>query len=83
VRPQLEGWFDDLKQSIFDKGTEPLIEAVAEYLEKPHKAPKTNRAALKKDEILHEENSDDTSEGTPQRRSATSNRKGLKTGPLH
>lgn len=66
VRRQLAGRFDDLKQSIFGGGSEPIVEAVPEYMQKPHKAPKTNRAALKKNEILHEENPGDTAEGTQQ-----------------
>jgi gas vesicle protein len=66
VRRQVTDRIDRLKESIFGNGVEPVVESAPEYLQKPHKAPKTNRGALKKNEILHEQNPDDTAEGTPQ-----------------
>jgi gas vesicle protein len=66
VRRQVVDRFDRMKQSIFGNGAEPIVEAVPEYMQKPSKAPKTDRQALKKNEILHGENPDDTTGGTPQ-----------------
>lgn len=66
VRRQLTDQIDRMKQSIFGSTAEPIVEAVPEYMQKPRKARKTDREALKKDEIRHEENPDDTTEGTPQ-----------------
>ena len=66
VRRQVADRLDRLKESIFGRGAEPIVEEVPEYRQKPHKAPKTDREALKKNEILHEQNPDDTAEGTPQ-----------------
>lgn len=63
VRREVANRLDRMKQSIFGHGAEPIVEAVPEYLQKPHKAPKTNREALKKNEISHEQNPDDTAEG--------------------
>jgi hypothetical protein len=64
VRRQAADKLDRMKQSIFGRGAEPIVEEVPEYLQKPHKAPKTNREALKKNEILHEQNPGDSAEGT-------------------
>lgn len=66
VRRQVADRLDRLKQSIFGNEVEPVVEQVPEYLQKPRKAPKADRDALKKNEILHEENPGDTSEGTTQ-----------------
>lgn len=66
VRRQVADSLSRMKESIFGHAVEPVVEEVPEYLQKPHKAPKTTRDALKKHEILHEQNPDDTAEGTPQ-----------------
>jgi gas vesicle protein len=66
VRRHVADRMDRLKESIFGNGAEPIVEAVPEYLQKPHKAPKSNRGTLKKNEILHEQNRDNTTEGTQQ-----------------
>ncbi|HTK20821.1 MAG TPA: hypothetical protein VL442_14950 [Mucilaginibacter sp.] len=66
VRRQVADRVDRIKQSIFGNGNEPIVETVPEYLQKPHKSPKTDRGTLKKNEILHEQNPDDAAEGTPQ-----------------
>ena len=63
VRRQVAGSLDRMKESIFGRRAEPIVEEAPEYLQKPHKAPKTNREALKKSEILHEKNPNDTAEG--------------------
>ena len=65
VRRQVADRVDRLRLSIFGNGAQPIVEAVPEYMQKPHKAPKTNRTELKKNEILHEENPGDTTEGQP------------------
>ncbi len=65
VRRQVANRLERLKQSFFGR-VEPIVGEVPEYLKKPHKAPKTDREALEKNEILHEENPDNTAEGTSQ-----------------
>lgn len=62
VRRQVADRLDRMKESIFGPDAEPIVEEVPEYLQKPHKAPKTNREALKKNEISHEQNPNDTAE---------------------
>lgn len=66
VRRQVADRVDRLKQSIFGNGVEPIVEEVPEYLRKSRRASRTDREALKKNEILHEENPGDTGEETPQ-----------------
>lgn len=65
VRRQIADRLSRMKESIFGE-TAPIVEEVPEYLQKTHKAPKTNREALKKNEILHEENPDNAAGGAPQ-----------------
>ena len=66
VRRRIADRMDRLKESIFGNGAEPIVEGVPEYMQKPHKAPKTDRGALKKNEIVHEGNPDNAAEGTSQ-----------------
>ena len=66
VRRQVADRLKRLKQSIFDRAAEPIVEKAPEYLQRPHKTPKTDQEALKKNEILHEENPDNAAEGTQQ-----------------
>jgi hypothetical protein len=67
VRRQVSDRLSRMKESIFGSGAQPIVEAAPEYLKKPHKTPKTDREALKKNEILHEQNPEgtagETSEG--------------------
>jgi len=54
IRKQLGGHLTRLK-TAFMGGEQPAEEPhPADYLKKPHKAPKTDREALKRHEILHE-----------------------------
>ncbi|HEY9000989.1 MAG TPA: YtxH domain-containing protein [Mucilaginibacter sp.] len=62
IRRDVADRLDRLKQKFFGNGTQPVVEGVPEYMQKPHKAPKTDREELKKNEILHEQNPE---EGTP------------------
>ena len=66
IRREIADRLDRMKQSIFGGGVEPIVEETPEYLQKPHKAPKTDRGPLKKNEILHEQNPDDTAGRTSQ-----------------
>lgn len=66
VRRQVADRLDRLKQSIFGNRLEPVVEDVPEYLQKPRRTPKSDRNALKKNEVPHEENPGDANEATPQ-----------------
>ena len=66
VRRQVADRLSRMKEAIFGGSVDPIVEAVPEYRQKSHKALKTDREALKKHEILPEQNPDDTAEGTPQ-----------------
>jgi hypothetical protein len=66
VRRRVADRFDRMKESIFGRDVEPIVEEVPEYLQKPRKQSKTDRQGLKKNEILNEQNPDESAEGTPQ-----------------
>jgi gas vesicle protein len=66
VRRQVTDGVCRMKQKLFGDGAEPIVEEVPEYLQKPHKAKKTDREALQKNEILPEQKPDDTAGETPQ-----------------
>ena len=65
VRRQVSDRLSRMKESIFGNGSQPMVEATPEYLQKPRKASKTDREALKKNEILHEQNPGSTEGETP------------------
>ena len=66
VRRRVADRFDRMKGSIFGRDAEPIVEEVPEHLQKPRKQSKTDREGLKKNEILNEQNPDESAEGTPQ-----------------